>query len=312
MKWSSCVVSYLKQRRELGYELVIEGRSLHQFALFAEEQHVVPPLLLSHALNWANLASSKSSIAIARRLSLLRSFFRYLKTIWPDTPIIPTKLVGPTHRRLPPYIFSEIEVVRLMNATKTLAPTSALRAITIRTLIGLLAATGIRPGEAIRLNRQAVDLTNAEFTIFQSKGWSQRFVPLTTSTVDALRIYERIRARQVPSSPSDAFFLLTESRPLDIRSADYAFGLLRKMVGLVDSINGRNPRLYDLRHTFVCRRVLKWYEAGENVDALMPHLSRYLGHKKVSDTYWYLSAIPELMACTAKRFASPYCAGDEQ
>lgn len=154
MKWTTYVTSYLKQRRELGYALVTEGRSLYQFALFVEQQHTIPPLLLSHALNWANLAPSKSSIAIARRLSLLRPFFRYLKTIWPDTPIIPTKLVGPTHRRLPPHIFSEIEVVQLMDATNTLAPTSALRTITMRTLIGLLAATGLRPGEAIRLKRQ--------------------------------------------------------------------------------------------------------------------------------------------------------------
>ncbi len=119
--------------------------------------------------------------------------------------------------------------------------------------------------------------------------------------------YEKIRSHHVAKCQSDAFFLLSQTRALDIRSADYAFGLLRKKIGLDDLLNGRNPRLYDLRHSFVCHRVLAWYEAGENVDALMPQLSRYLGHKKISDTYYYLSAIPELMACTVKHFKALTC-----
>lgn len=312
MKWTTHVKLYLKQRHQLGYQLVIEGRLLQQFALFAEQQHILPPLTLSHALTWANLAPSKSSIAIARRLSLLRPFFRYIKAVWPDTAIIPTKLVGPTHRRLSPYIFSETEIVQLMAATNTLAPTSTLRAITMRTLIGLLAATGLRPGEAVRLKRHEVDLSNGVITIYHSKGWSQRCVPLTSSTVDALLAYEKIRTHRAPKCQFDAFFLLSETRVLDIRSADYAFGLLRKQIGHVDLLSGRNPRLYDLRHSFVCHRVLAWYEANENVDALMPQLSRYIGHKKISDTYYYLSAIPELMACTVKHFKAVACTGDEQ
>ncbi len=312
MKWTIHVESYLKQRRQLGYLLVTEGQSLKQFALFAEQQHILPPLTLSHALAWANLAPSKSSIAIARRLSLLRTFFRYLKTIWPDTSVIPTKLVGPTHRRLAPYIFSEAEIIQLMEAADTLVPTSTLRPITIRTVIGLIAATGLRPGEAVRLKQHEVDLSNAQLTICHSKSWSHRYVPLASSTVYALLDYEKTRSHHAVESESDAFFLLSETRALDIRSADYAFGLLRKKLGLVDLLSERNPRLYDLRHSFVCHRVLAWYEAGENVDALMPQLSRYLGHKKISDTYYYLSAIPELMDCTVKHFKALTCIGGGQ
>ena len=311
MKWTTHVELYLKQRRQLGYLLITEGRYLQQFALFAEQQHILPPLTLSHALTWANLAPSKSSIAIARRLSSLRPFFRYLKLIWPDTAVISTKLVGPTHRRLAPYIFSETEIIQLMEAADTLVPTSVLRSITMRTVIGLLAATGLRPGEAVRLKQHDVDLANAQVIVYRSKGWSHRYVPLTPSTVDALLDYEKIRAHHVVKCDADAFFLLSQTRALDIRSADYAFGLLRKKLGLVDLLSGRNPRLYDLRHSFVCRRVLAWYEAGENVDALMPQLSRYLGHKKISDTYYYLSAIPELMACTVKHFKELTFVGGE-
>jgi len=312
MKWTTHVELYLKQRRQLGYLLTTEGRYLQQFALFAEQQHILPPLTLSDALTWANLAPSKSPIAIARRLSLLRPFFRYLKTIWLDTAAIPTKLVGPTHRRLAPYIFDETEIVQLMEAADTLAPTSILRPITMRTLIGLIAATGLRPGEAVRVKQHEVDLSNAQITICHSKGWSHRYVSLTSSTVDALLDYEKIRSHHAIESESDAFFLLSQTRALDIRSADYAFGLLHEKLGLVDLLGARKPRLYDLRHSFVCHRVLAWYEAGENVDALMPQLSRYLGHKKISDTYYYLSAIPELMDCTVKHFEALTCIGGGQ
>ncbi len=311
MKWTTHVERYLKQQHQLGYKLISEGRSLHQFALYTEQQNTQPPLTVSHALTWANLAPSTSSIAIARRLSLLRPFYRYLKTRWPDTAIIPTRLVGPTHRRLSPYIFSDADIIQLMDATTTLTPTTVLRAITLRTLIGLLAATGCRPGEAVRLKQHEVDLSNATITISHSKGWSQRTVPLAPSTVDALRVYEKDRAHHTPQCQLDAFFLLSQTRALDIRSADYAFGLLRKRCGFVDFLRSRQPRLYDLRHSFVCHRVLAWIDAGDNVDALMPQLSRYLGHKKISDTYYYLSAIPELMACTVKHFNALTCTGGD-
>jgi len=149
--------------------------------------------------------------------------------------------------------------------------------------------------------------------IHRSKGWQRRIVPLTPSTIEALREYELVRDCHEPTIQSEAFFLLDHSRPLDISAADYAFGVLREKVGLSLKINGRRPRLYDLRHTFICKRVLTWYEAGENVDRLIPQLSRYLGHKKVSDTYWYISSIPALMACAAERFAkSSLTAGGPQ
>lgn len=311
MRWTTHVELYLKQKHQLGYQLVSEGRYLHQFALYTEQRHYLPPLTVSHALTWANLAPSASPIAIARRLSVLRSFYHYLKTTWPDTAIIPTRLAGPTHRRLAPYIFSNSDILQLMDATATLVPTTTLRAITLRTLIGLLAATGCRPGEAVRLKQHEVNLTNAVITIGQSKGWSQRIVPLTSSTVDALRIYETIRLHHAPHCQLDAFFLLSQTRAIDIRSVDYAFALLRKHCGFMDHLRSRQPRLYDLRHSFVCHRVLAWINAGENVDALMPSLSRYLGHKKISDTYYYLSAIPELMACTLKQFNTVTCIGGE-
>lgn len=303
MSWATVVNTYLAQRRQLGYTLESEGRSLLDFALFADKEKA-PQLTVSLALQWANHAPSGSSIAIARRLSILRPFSRYLCSMGLSMEILPTKLIGPTHRRLPPFIFSDSDITQLMVLADNLTPIAGLRPVSMRTLIGLLASTGLRPGEAVRLQREAVDLEHEELNILQSKGWRQRIVPLAPSTVSALQAYERVRDRLAPTDQSSAFFLLDDERPMDIRAADYAFKLLRRKLGLCQQINGREPRLYDLRHTFVCHRVLTWYKAGEDVNRLMPQLSRYLGHKKVGDTYWYLSVIPELMACVSEQFSS--------
>ena len=311
MNWTLLVESYLTQKRRLGYSLVADGRYLQNFAAFAE-QHGEPALTVILALRWANLAPSGSDIAIARRFGLLRPFSRYLSSQGYDSAVLPTHFVGPTHRRLPPFIFSESDIVRLMDAAKNLFPENGLRPITMNTLIGLLASTGLRPGEAVRLRCQDVDLGSGEITIHNSKGWKQRTIPVSLSAVEALKAYSKLRDSINPLSQTDAFFEIDRRQPLNIRSADYAFGLLREATGLLAKLNGRNPRLYDLRHTFVCRRIIVWYKAGINVDCRVAQLSRYLGHKKVSDTYWYLTAIPELMACAAKRFQGNLFPGDLQ
>ncbi|NQX90336.1 MAG: tyrosine-type recombinase/integrase [Halioglobus sp.] len=217
--------------------------------------------------------------------------------------ILPTKFNGPTHRRLAPFIFSEKDIIQLMRAAENLAPIGGLRAASMQTLMGLLASSGLRPGEAVRLQNTAVDLDHQELSVLQSKGWRQRIVPLSMSTVKALRHYVAIRDCAIANNKHGAFFLLDDGRAMDIGSADYAFKVLRKQQGFEQAIPRRSPRLYDFRHSFVCHRILAWYQAGENVNRLLPILSRYLGHKKVSDTYWYMSVIPELMACVSQRFA---------
>ena len=311
MNWTSLVESYLTHKRRLGYSLVSEGYYLHDFALYAEQQKD-KALTVTLALQWANLAPSGSDIAIARRFSILRPFSCYLSNIGYDSAILPAHFVGPTHRRLPPYIFSELEIVQLMDATNHLYPVSGLRPITMKVFIGLLASTGLRPGEAVRLMSQDIDLNRCEITIHNSKGWKQRVVPLSLSTAEVLKAYTKRRYCMGPLHLTDAFFKLDYQRSFTIRSADYAFGLLRESIGLSIKLNGRYPRLYDLRHTFVCRRIISWYQEGVDVDARIAQLAHYLGHKNVSDTYWYMTAIPELMTCAGKRFTGNLFTGDSQ
>jgi len=302
MNWISLVNTYLTQRRQLGYLLISEGQYLHSFAVFAETKDI-SSLTKDLALQWANMAPSGSDIAIARRFSLLRPFSRYLVMKGCGSTILPANYAGPTHRRLPPYIFSQLEIMSLMDAADKLVPLHGLRPITMRALIGLLVSTGLRPGEAVRLQSNCVDLERCEITINNSKGWKTRTVPLSPSTMDKLSVYRTSREQHNILSNTGMFFEFDQYQPLNIRAADYAFQVIRKATGCFSNCTDRQPRLYNLRHTFVCRRVLDWYQSGINIDCRISQLSNYLGHKKVSHTYWYLTAIPKLMHCAAERFS---------
>ena len=304
MSWIALVQDSLKQRRQMGYKLTIDGQQLLNFARYAEQQSAKPPLTVSLARDWAAVAPSGSSIAMARRVSLLRPFSRYLNSLDSTQDILPTRLMGHTHRRLPPFIYSEGDISDLMAACDSLFSVVGLRPHTMRTLIGLLASTGPRPGEAVRLRQQELNLREGELIINSSKGWARRIVPASSSTIEALADYQQRRDQLLPCRGSDAFFVTDRGQPLDIRAAGYAFGLLCSHQGLLNQNADRRPRLYDIRHTFVCNRILAWYEADESVDSLMPQLSQYIGHKKVGDTYWYIQAIPTLMNIAAHRFES--------
>lgn len=291
---------YINEKRQLGYQLKTEARYISDFAEYCEKKG---EFTIELALEWASLAPSGSSIAIARRFGMLRPFSIYLSQHTPISLVLPTRYLGPTHRRLPPYIYSVEEINQLMSATGNLIPIDGLRPHTIRTLIGLLVSTGIRPGEAVRLKCHEVDLTENTLTISNSKGWYQRIVPVSASTASELAKYRLHRIQANPLNSSGVFFELDNQQPLNIRSAEHAFKVLRKAIDIKNTLNGRLPRLYDLRHTFVCQRVLAWYKNDEDINTKVTQLSRYLGHKKVSDTYWYITAIPELMSIAADKFA---------
>jgi len=285
MKWSLLVDRYLQDRRRLGYSLIIDGRILKGFAAFADAKNMTLPLSFPEVLEWANLAPSGSEIAISRRVAIVRALSLYLHTIDPSSPVIPTSKIGRTHRRLPPYIYSKEEMLACLSAAKNLLPAYGIRPLTIHTVLGLLASSGLRPGEAVRLRRDDVNLDSGTLTVNQSKNWNRRLVPLDKSAVECLQAYRSVRDLFEPLMQSSSFFLMDDGKGLNIRDADHAFNVIRREVGLQRKVNGRYPRLYDFRHTFVCRRVQSWYESGLDANLLIPELSRFIGHKKISDTY---------------------------
>lgn len=300
------VDDYLRARRLLGYSLHIEGEELHRFARFAEEQSHRGIITTELAVAWAASAQS-SDLYRARRLEIVRTLAKYCALFEPETQIPSSRLFGPAHRRLPPHIYTKIEIANLLDATVSLEPRNGLRPVTMRCLLGLMYVTGMRISEALHLTCADVDLTQGLITIRDAKFHKCRYVPLHPTTVDALAEYVRFRNLRTPPH-SDLFFLSDNRRPFTYRTALHAFRSLRRQLGW-ESSEKRMPRLHDLRHTFACHRLLAWYEAGIDVNTAIIFLSVYLGHGKITDTYWYLTGIPELMSHAAARFECFACGG---
>lgn len=296
------VAFYLKARRSVGYILHIEGEQLQRFANFADQKGHQGHITIDLAVDWANSSKKCKQIGRARRLEVVRSLAKYCLIFEPETEIPPPHLLGPAHRRLTPHIYSDQEIMKLLDMAKKLIPQKGLRPMTMHCLFGLLASTGLRISEALQLSRKDADLQQGILTILKTKFRKSRYVPMHPTVCDAMSAYADFRDQQRPIINDPAFFLLDDGRALHYRQALYAFQKIRRQLSWDADANGRKPRLHDLRHTFACRRLLSWYQEGEDMNRMIPFLSTYLGHAKVSDTYWYLIGIPELMAIVAARF----------
>jgi integrase len=296
------VEEYLALRRQLGFALLSSGRELLGFARYADGVGHRGPITVELAVRWARLPQGAKPLWWARRLQIVRGFARYRSLFDPGTEIPPAGLFGPSSRRPTPHIYSEAEIAALQRAAVELSPKGGLRADTYLTLFGLLFTTGLRISEALRLGRGDVDLDRGLLTVQLTKFRKSRLVPLHPSTVKALADYARRRDRHHPQTPARTFFLNEKGKPLGASGVAATFGGLRRTLGWTKNHEGRRPRLHDMRHTMAVRTLLRWYQQGADVDRKMPALSTYLGHVEIGDTYWYLTAVPELMALTAARF----------
>jgi integrase len=189
-----------------------------------------------------------------------------------------------------------------MAAARCLPPAGTLRPVTYETIFGLITATGLRISEAMHLRCGDLDLDQAILTVRKTKFCKSRHVPLHSSTVAALRRYLEVRTRHGGTGADEPMFLSARGRQLSTRMVHHTFQKIRTGQAWIN--RGAHPeiRIHDLRHTFICRRVLLWHENGADIDNAMAALSTYVGHVKISDTYWYLTGIPDLMAVAGKRF----------
>jgi len=289
---------YLTIRRALGFKLDRADQRLSGFISYLE-QAGARTITIELALAWSRQPSDGHPAWWRQRLILVRGFAKYLHTLDPATEVPPTGLLPPGYCRATPYLYSDADIAGLMAAARALI--SPLRAATYETLIGLLAVTGLRISEAIRLDRSDVDFTNALVTIRASKFGKSREVPLHPSTIDALAGYARRRDQLSPRPAAASFFVSTAGTPLIYNCVHSVFLGLVRDAGLQRRSATCRPGLHDLRHTFAVRTLLNWYSAGIDVEARLPQLSTYLGHFDPASTYWYLSAAPELLAITAAR-----------
>jgi integrase len=299
------VEAYLAARRALGFALRIDGRQLRAFARFADRADYRGPVTVALAVRWAQSARGGTRLTWARRLQTLRPFLTYRAQFELGTEIAPADLFGPIHRRLVPHIYTEAELEALLQAAALLPSITGLqlRAHTYATLFGLLASTGLRISEALALTPTDVDLTGACLTVRQTKFRKSRLVPLHPTTVTALVQYVARRRQCVPDRDLATFFISDRGTPLGDRMVHHTFASLRSRVQWVARGDYPYPRIHDLRHTFLCRALVRAYREQQRVDHVIDVLSTYVGHASIADTYWYLTAIPDLLALAGQRFA---------
>ncbi len=290
---------YLTIRRQLGFELETSGRLLENYVDFMERAGA-RAITCDVAVAWARLPENARPHRWHQRLGIVRGFARYLSTIDPDTQVPPADLLPARQARVAPYIYSPAEIMGLIAAARPLTP--PLRAGTFETLIGLLAVSGLRSGEALGLDRGDVDLDDGTLHVRAAKHNKQREVPLHNSTTRALRDYRRLRDQLLPHPETGAFFVSDSGARLTSSAFHQTFATLIRRTGLEGRGTRARPRPHDLRHTFAVRTVLDWYRAGLDVDAQLPLLSTYLGHVDPASTYWYLQAVPELLDQARERF----------
>ncbi len=294
------VTDYLATRRVMGFKVEGLRKLLLNFVAFCEKRHV-DHVRIDLAVEWATtpIKIPVTDALIARRLDAVRVFARHQHALDPDTQIPPEGIGQRRYQPKEPNVFTEEQVMALVAAADSLSP--RFTAVTWRTLLGLLATTGMRPGEACRLSVGDVDLANGVLQILDTKFGKSRLVFLHPTTATMLDDYLKIRADRVGTTARSCPNLFVNSRREPLRPARLSgtFHQIVATASITTRPGHRPPRLHDLRHTFTVATILGWYRDGHDVQARLPLLSTWLGHVDPASTYWYLHAVPELMAHAA-------------
>jgi integrase len=294
----SALRDYLAMRRGFGFKFVHQEHRLGGFVTFMEQRRVCV-VTSKLAVEWAMQPAGRRP-SWALRLADVRGFARYLLTFEPRTQVPPTGILA-YGGRARPYLYTDEEIRKLLAAALALPPAGALRRWTYHCLFGLLSVTGLRISEALSLRQEDVDLQAGILTIRSSKFGKSRLVPVHASTRHVLKRYAQRRDAHIRTPRSPYFLVAEHGGPLLHQYVDRVFWRLSRQIGLRQPSDHTGPRLHDFRHRFAVTSLIGWYRTGQSADALLPVLSTYLGHSCVRDTYWYLSACPELMEHAAHR-----------
>ena len=286
------VDQYLGIRRALGFKLQRPASLLPDFVRYLEAHHAAF-ITIRHALDWARQPSDGHPAWWAERLSIVRGFAKHLQAEDPRHQVPPVDLMRRPVRRAVPVLFSAREIAALLAAAHRIK--APLGAAAYEMLFGLLAVTGMRIGEAIRLDREDIDWKQQLLVVHNSKFGKSREVVLHSSVLTALKRYSQVRDDCFPRPRSPAVFVSLNGTRVIYNNAHRTFRTLGRAAGI------RRGRPHDLRHSFAVATLLRWYRTGVDVDVWLPRLSTYLGHAAPDSTYWYLTAAPELMAAARRR-----------
>ena len=291
---------YLAVRRALGFKLRLSGRLLQRFVDFADREGATI-INTDLALRWATEPARAQPAQWANRLGMVRRFAQYRQAVDPRTEVPPPDLLPYQYRRPVPYLYSDDEVRQLFRAAGQLSSTTGLRPHTYATLLCLLAVTGMRTNEPLQLDRGDVDLIEGVLTVRGAQYGKSRYLPIHASTRDALQRYATLRDRVCRNPQSRGFFISERGTRITEWSLRWTFVKLSQDIGLRGPADSHGPRLLDFRHRFAVNTLARWYRAGIDVERHLPELATYLGHAHITDTYWYLTAVPELMHLAARQ-----------
>lgn len=290
---------YLAMRRALGFKLERSGALMAQFVGYLDSVGA-GVITTEAALAWATEPQAAHVSWWSTRLAAVRLFAKYMVNIDPMTQVPSADLLPAPRLRATPFIYCPNDVTALMAAART-STSVPLIAATYATLIGLLAVTGMRVGEAIDLDRDDVDLDDGVLVVRHGKFGKSRELVLHPSTVAAMRDYAALRDRTRPWTWTQAWFISSSGSRLNHKNVHERFHRLTQAAGLAPCSATCRPRIHDLRHSFAVTTLLGWYHSGVSVQPRLPLLATYLGHVDPAGTYWYLTATPELMQAISQR-----------
>jgi len=291
------VEDYITLRRSLGYSFYKQASTLRALVRYVEANKIDGPLTQEMALNFV-LTWDGTATGRVIRYGVVRCFAEYLAIYDPRTEALDPKVLPRSRAILPPRILSEDELASLMSACGSISPGCPARAMVLTPLVGLLASTGLRSGEALRLDRADVDLTSGILHIRKTKFRKDRLVPIHPTTLKALVDYARRRNAIFPAPKDSAFFLSSRGNRLSSTGLQKAFTTACKIAGLDQ---GKTLRPHDLRHRFAVTRLAVWHKEKADVQALLPILATYLGHARYSDTAYYITGTADLLGLAAER-----------
>ncbi|MDA0232805.1 MAG: tyrosine-type recombinase/integrase [Chloroflexi bacterium] len=305
--FTKAVDDYLKLRRALGAKLLWADSVFRSFADCADREGV-SHLTTALVLRWVTAQTGVLPSTQARRFQLVRGFTVWYSAMDSRTEIPPKDLVSGRFQRQAPYIYTQQEIEQIIEAARCLLPRAALKRHTFATIYALLATTGMRACEVLALDRDDVALEQGVLHIRNTKFGKFRLVPVHESTSQALSAYARQRDRLIRQPMDPAFFLSDRGVRVNGCSMRYNFARISQCIGLrpqtANRRHGRGPRLHDMRHRFAVQTLVTWYRNGVDVERQMPKLSTYLGHAHINDTYWYIEAVPELLALATGRLVN--------
>ncbi len=295
------IANFIELKRRMGYQFKNQAAVLLHFDYYLYEMNYQGLLTQELALNFATSSIRMSKNECARKYQVIRQFSDYLAVFIQDTPSLRPDVLMQTKGHAPAHIYSDEEITRLMNGARRVSRINPLRNVTLHTIVGLTASTGLRISEVVKLNRADVDLETGILTIRRSKFQKDRLVPVHQTTLNVLRDYVPLRDARFPRPATPAFFISMWGGRFCTNTLSQAFRNLACSVGVRNAI-GLGPRFHDLRHTFAVRRLVAWYREGKEVQAMLPFLATYMGHVHYRDTAYYLTATAELLGLAAEKY----------